>query len=240
MAPSTPSSGAGATFTEIDLARWTLPQCRAKCWALGLPEYGLLSQLRSRLSRWRTTQLDATGPPVTTPPAGEQPPPGAAPLAPAPFAAYAPPLPPRPTTVSSRRAPVANGRRTPPQSRSTTTDRSRGSSVQASELRTDRRCKRPRVALDDIHASATTQRSAADEWTSRRAAGGAVFPLPGRSGCQWRAQRRPRRSSSPRRSLPTTSRAAGSTNGAGVGQAARPRLARAFGGSRTSPSQSRR
>ena len=111
MAPSSPSSGAGATFTEIDLARWTLTQCRAKCWALGLPEYGLLSQLRCRLSRWRTAQPDATGKPVTTPPAGAQPPPGDAPLAPAPFADYAPPPPPPPTTVSSRRAPVANERR---------------------------------------------------------------------------------------------------------------------------------
>ena len=114
MAPSTPSSGAGATFTEIDLARWTLTQCRAKCWALGLPEYGLLSQLRCRLSRWRIAQLDATGTPVTTPSAGEQPPLATLP-SPLPRLPTTPtPLHPHPTTVSSRWAPVANGRRPHP------------------------------------------------------------------------------------------------------------------------------
>ena len=61
MAPSTPSSGAGACFNDIDLARWTYQQCREKCRELGLTSTGLHSQLRYRLSKWRTSQSDVTG-----------------------------------------------------------------------------------------------------------------------------------------------------------------------------------
>ena len=195
MAPSTPSSGAGATFTAIDLARWTLPQCRAKCWALGLPEYGLLSQLRSRLSRWRTAQLDAPGAPVTTPPLATRPPLATLP-SPQPRLPTTPPplLPPR-RRFRHRGAPSQTGDGTPPHSphsRQATTDRSRGSSVQAPDIRNVRSCERPRVALDDIHASPTTLCRAAEDWTACRAAGGPVSAVPGRIECQWRAQRRPR------------------------------------------------
>ena len=108
MAPSTPSSRAGATFTKIDLALWTLTQCRAKCCELGLQEYGLLCQLRYRLSRWCTAQPDATGALVATPLASEQPP--LATLHSPPPHLPTTPLPPLPrtTTDSSRSVPIAS------------------------------------------------------------------------------------------------------------------------------------
>ena len=97
MALSTPSSGAGACFNDIDLARWTYQQCREKCRELGLTSTGLHSQLRYRLSKWCTSQSDVTGHPVTAnPPDAPPPPPGNAQLVPSPFADYAPPPPPPP------------------------------------------------------------------------------------------------------------------------------------------------
>ena len=86
-----------STTTNIDLARWTHQQCREKCRELGLTSTGLHSQLRYRLSKWRTSQPDVTGHPGTaTPPDAPAPPPRNAQLVPSPFADYAPPPPPPP------------------------------------------------------------------------------------------------------------------------------------------------